>query len=84
MMNLEEKRRQKEGKYSKQEILKMFSDYLDGQTDGCTVEEFVIVCKSKIHGEDGTDVFSSSSDVSELIGMLEVGKLHIFEGRFGD
>lgn len=81
MDDLEQKRRQKSGAYSKQEVLKMFTDLLEGKTEGIEVEEFVIVCRSRYEGEPGTDIFSTTGSLHETVGMLEVGKLFTFDHR---
>lgn len=65
-MDLERKRREKQGLYDKQEILKLFADQLD------EIEEFSIVCKYK-NGEIGA--FNSSNDLVTILGMLEAGKV---------
>ncbi len=65
-MDLEKKRRQKQGLYDKEKMLKQFTDEL------AEVEEFSIVCKYK-NGEVG--IFNSTSDLVTTLGMIEAGKL---------
>lgn len=85
-MDIETKRRIKNGRYNKQEILKSFIDFLNGTLDEETHEqvigEFVIVAKSTdAAGEECTDVFSTTGKIHEVIGILEIGKLFMFEHR---
>jgi len=81
MMNLDKKRREKSGKYDRDEILKLFTEFLESNEPGFVMEEFVIVAKSTIDGEEMTDVFSTTNRISEVVGILETGKLFAFENR---
>lgn len=68
-MELERKRRKKQGLYDKQETADMFIKDLPD------IEEFVIVCKNK----DGNQVsYSSTNDIVTVLGLLEMGKIHCF------
>lgn len=65
-MDIERKRREKQGLYDKQEVLKTLTDQMD------TIEEFVVVCKYK-SGEIGA--FNTTGDMVTVLGMLEAGKI---------
>lgn len=69
-MDLESKRREKEGHYNKKEIAVEFNDELD------EVEEFVISIKYK-NGTVG--MRSSTSDPTVVLGTLEHSKLLVLE-----
>ncbi|PAF08679.1 MULTISPECIES: hypothetical protein [Shouchella] len=64
-MNLDDKRREKNGGYSKKSLVEQF---LSEQED---IEEFSIVCTYK-NGEVG--VYHSTEDKIQQVGMMEVGK----------
>lgn len=68
MSDLENKRREKEGKYDKREILEGLLEAVD------EIDEFVVAIKYK-NNDDG--VSSSTSEITEVIGLLELAKLTI-------
>lgn len=71
-MDLARKRREKEGHYDKEEVVKEFHDELD------EVEEFVISIKYK---DGAIGMRSSSSDSITVLGTLEQSKLIALAGE---
>lgn len=71
-MDIERKRREKQGLYDKQEIVDLFTSHLE------EVEEFIIVCKYK--GKE-TGFYTSTSEPVTALGLLEVGKVHALDGE---
>lgn len=77
IQSIEALKRFREGKYDKEEIVHMFMEILD------TIDEFVIVAQATtVEGESTTEILCTTSNTAEVIGMLEMGKLNVFENRF--